>query len=147
MKGATPSQSMTVRRLSVKLGMVAMGRSTLRLAESLPAVSGGKGHALEPSLLDVRADRGAPLLGNDFLRGGLFFKAREDGFLVGGRRRHLVEQFLRDLAVLGEIVEADRVAIALQPAKLAFVRIKMLHPQLGGVRMRRMGGDRLDVDA
>ncbi len=53
----------------------------------------------------------------------------------------------RDLAVLGEIVEADRVAVALEPAELAFVRIEVLHPQLGGVRVRREGADRLHIDA
>ena len=78
---------------------------------------------------------------------GLLVEGREHGLGVVLGRRQLVEQFLRDLAGLGHVVEADRVAVALQPAELALVRIEILHPQLGGVGMRRVGADRLDVDA
>ena len=38
-------------------------------------------------------------------------------------------------------------AVALQPAGLALVGVEVLHPELGGVRMRGVGADRLDVDA
>ena len=75
----------------------------------------------------------------------------------GGLRRGRVDG-ARDVRQLGDqvasstprafrSVEAGRVAVALQPAGLALVGVQVLHPQLGGVRMRRVGADRLDVDA
>ena len=67
--------------------------------------------------------------------------------LVGGGRRQLVQHLLRHLAVLHEVVEPDRVAVALEPAELALVGIEIFHPQLGRVRMRGVGADRLHVDA
>jgi hypothetical protein len=66
---------------------------------------------------------------------------------VGFGRRQLGHHVRRELAVLGKIVEADRVAIALEPADLAFVGIEVFHPELGCVRVRRKGADRLHVDA
>jgi hypothetical protein len=38
------------------------------------------------------------------------------------------------------------VAIALQPADLAFVRVEVFQPELGCIRMRRVGADRLHID-
>ena len=49
--------------------------------------------------------------------------------------------------VRNEILVPDRVAVALQPEVLALVGVQELLPELGGVRMRRVGADRLDVDA
>jgi hypothetical protein len=37
-------------------------------------------------------------------------------------------------------------AVASEPAELAFVGIEVLHPELGGIGVRRVGGDRLDID-
>ena len=38
-------------------------------------------------------------------------------------------------------------AVALQPAELTFVGIEVFHPELGCVRVRSEGGDRLHIDA
>ena len=50
-----------------------------------------------------------------------------------------------DGALLDHVVVADRVAVALQPDVLAGVGVQVLHPQLGRVRVRGVGADRLDV--
>ena len=58
-----------------------------------------------PRLLHVDADDGVPLLGDHGLGSGLLFDRREHGGLVGGGRRKLVEQLLRNFAVRRQIVE------------------------------------------
>ncbi len=75
------------------------------------------------------------------------FERREDRRVVGGCRRQPVEQLLRHLAGIDHRLEADRVAVALEPLELALVGIEVFHPELGGVGMRREGADPLDVDA
>src|SRR5688572_30832928 len=79
----------------------------------------GRGHvflvAVRP-LLDVGADDAVPLLGNDLVGSALLVERREDGLFVSFRRRELSQHVRRNLAALGEVVEADRVAIAFQPA-------------------------------
>ena len=69
----------------------------------------------------------------------LLLERREDRRLVGRGRRQLVEQLLRHLAGVDQVVEADRVAVALEPLELALVGVEILHPELGGVRVRREG--------
>src|SRR5262245_64588468 len=61
-------------------------------------------------LLDVGADDRIPALGNRLLAGRLLVERREDCRVVGHRRRHLVEEFLRNGALLGEVAETDRMA-------------------------------------
>jgi hypothetical protein len=102
-----------------------------------------------PTLLSlhVRADDAVPLLGDDLLRRALIFQLREDRLLVGLRGRKLLEQLRRNLLALHQVLEADRVAIALQPGELPLVRIEIFHPQLGGVRVRGIGADGLHIDA
>jgi hypothetical protein len=96
---------------------------------------------------DVGADHRVPLLGDRVLGRALLVERREHGLGVALCRRQGVHQILRDQALGGEIVEADRVAVALQPEKLAFVGVEVFHPQLRRVRMRCKRADRLDVDA
>jgi len=69
---------------------------------------------------------------------------REDG---AGRIRELGQDVSRDRVALRHVLEADRVAVALQPDVLAFVAVEVLHPQLGGIGVRGEGADRLDVQA
>ncbi len=97
-------------------------------------------------LLDVDADDGRPSRSVISVgRGVELVEGREDG---AGRRPAAWpagppgRRSRRD-----EVLVADRVAVALQPDELALVGVQELHPQLGGVRMRRVGADRLDVDA
>src|SRR5437016_1613194 len=54
----------------------------------------------------------------------------------------------QNMGLAGAIpAEAVRVAVPLEPGELDLVGIEVLHPQLGGVRVRREGADRLDIDA
>lgn len=98
-------------------------------------------------LLYVRAHDAIPFLGDRGLCGLDLFQRREDRLFIGCCRWQLVQQFLRDLASLRHRVEADRVAVALQIAELAFIRIDVFHPQLRSVRMRCVGADRLNIHA
>ena len=107
----------------------------------------GTPRARPGSIIDVGANNSVPLLGDGFLGRTLLVERREHGLVIGLGRRQLCQDVRRDLAVLGKVVEADRMAIALQPAELAFIRIEILHPELGGVRMRRVGADRLNINA
>src|SRR5262245_939124 len=88
----------------------------------VPLSAGGRGERVETSptlfLLHVGADYAIPLLGDDLLGRPLFVERREHGHIIGGGRRQLVQEFLRDLAVLRQVLETDRMAISLQPADL-----------------------------
>ncbi|EKD59723.1 MAG: hypothetical protein ACD_54C01174G0001 [uncultured bacterium] len=77
----------------------------------------------------------------------LLFQRRENGLFIGSGGRQLVHHLLRNNATLHQIVEADRVAITVQPAQLTLVRVDVFHPQLGGVRVRRISRNRLHIDA
>jgi hypothetical protein len=87
------------------------------------------------------------LLGDDVRRRGLLGEGRELRLGVAFRWRQGGEHVGGNFLVGDEIVEANRVAIAFQPADLSFVRIEMLQPELRRRRMRRERADRLDVDA
>src|SRR4026207_1264638 len=57
-------------------------------------------------LLDVGADHRIPILGDGFLGFALLFERREDRRRVGLSWRHIGQHLGRDLAVLGEVIEA-----------------------------------------
>ena len=65
----------------------------------------------------------------------------ERGEHGAGRRPAAWRQVRRDGAAGDHVLVADRVAVALQPEELALVAVQELHPQLGGVGMRRVGAD------
>src|SRR4051794_32627900 len=71
------------------------------------------------SLLDVGADHRVPILGDRLLGGALLLKRREHSRCIGLGWRELCEHLLRHLAVVGQVVEADGVAIALEPPELS----------------------------
>src|SRR5262249_43974119 len=76
---------------------------------------------VDTMLLYVGADHRIPVLGDLGGGGLLLFEAREHGLRVERRVRQLGQKFLRNLVVLGQVVEADRMAVAGEPADLAFV--------------------------
>jgi hypothetical protein len=58
----------------------------------------------------VRADHLVPLLGDDLL--ALLPEGGEDGLLVVLGRRQAIEELLRGLLVVHQVLEADRAAMA-----------------------------------
>src|SRR3972149_3292961 len=94
-------------------------------------------------LLDVQPNGGIPL-GRDQLLGRVeLVEGREDRALDVRQLRQLVR---RHGIRVDEVLVADRVAVARQPEVLALVAVEVLHPELGRVRVWRVGADRLDVD-
>src|SRR6185312_9664398 len=98
-------------------------------------------------LLDIGSDDRVPVLGDLGVGRGLINKCREHGLGVERRVRQLVEQVLRNGVLAGKIVESDRMAVAGEPQQLALVGVEVLFPELGRIEMRRVGRDRLDIDA
>src|SRR3569832_868327 len=114
--------------------------------EATPAEAGAAVFATTVSvLLDIGSHGRIPALGDGVLGGRLLIERREHGLGVERRVGELGKQVSRNGVLAGQVVEADRVAIAGEPAELTFVRIEILHPELGRVRVRRVGRDRLDV--
>src|SRR3569833_2288867 len=105
--------------------------------EATPAEAGAAVFATTVSvLLDIGSDGRIPALGDDVLGGRLLVEGREHRLGIERRVRELREKVLGNGFLAGEVVEADRVTVAGEPADLAFVRIQILHPQLGRVRVR-----------
>ena len=142
-----------MRRAGAPAGAGRRPRPARRLAQRSPA-SSAAGRSRRPvatrstRLLDVGADDAVPLLGD---RCPWRRPARRASGTRPWRRLRPAAACRAGpagiLPFLAQVVEADRVAVALEPAELAFVGVEVLHPELGGVRVRRVGADRLDVDA
>src|SRR5688572_31773843 len=88
------------------------------------------------------ADHLRPALGDDY-PGSLDLLNRWEvsPFGAGQLRQHI----LWNSAGCRHRFEPDRVAVARGPTELALIRVQVLHPQLGSVRMRRVGAYRLHV--
>src|SRR5690606_34579073 len=133
----------TIRNISEK---TMKGATPKRLAGASPkrartdrAGPGCPGSALMMvvSLLsDIRADDGVPLRGDDVAVRGLFLERREDGLGIDVGGRQLVEDLLRHLAGGDQLVEAGRVAIAVEEAELALVGVDVFEPELGRIGVR-----------
>src|SRR3569623_3184424 len=114
--------------------------------EATPAEAGAAVFATTVSELLNNGSHGRiPALGDGVLGGRLLVERREHGLGVERWGGELGKLFGRNGVLAGEVVEADRVAVTGEPAELTFVRIEILHPELGGVRVRCIGRDRLDV--
>src|SRR5262245_55535365 len=96
---------------------------------------------------DIDTDDGVPLASNRLFGRVQLVESREHRLGIALRGRKRVEKRLRDRLASRQIVEADGVAVALEPTQLTLVGVEVLHPELGGVGMRRISADRLDVDA
>src|SRR5436309_6799366 len=129
--GATPAHLQSSRR----------GRhgETAAVSKGAAWATAGRTSCRASRLLHVRPDDGVPLLGDHLFRLILLLERREDRGGVGFRGRQLRQDVGRDLLVLHEVQEADGIAVALEPGKLALVRVEVLPPELRRVRMRREG--------
>src|SRR5690606_25892883 len=76
----------------------------------------------------IGADNRIPVGDDGFLALHQLLIGREDGAANVGQ---LVEQLLRHDVARAQVGLADRVAVALHPDNLAFVRVEEFHPQLG----------------
>ncbi len=142
--GTTPSQAQDSPRSARAGGAEERGDAIAGEAWRAPARRGPASRRYSVTFAPTTLSH-SPVI--DRLHRLLVVERREHRLLVGRGRRQRVEQLLRHHAARDHVVEADRVAVALEPAELALVGIEVLHPQLGRVRMRRVGADRLHVDA
>ena len=82
---------------------------------------------------DVDVDDLVPVLGAGLLDGLPALMVGKKVLMPGGGGGSLASEVGRDHLALGQVVEPDRVAVALEPDELAFVGVEVLLPQPGRV--------------
>src|SRR5579884_3193640 len=134
-----------------------MKRKSRAYAKNGSVPSHASGRRLRPAPIAGRSASGAasvavlgphlrrPLAGDERLRLRLLVVRCELDLRVERRRRKLREQGLRDHLPLGEILEAGRVRVALEPDQLALVGVEELVSEPCRPRMRCGRVDRLAV--
>src|SRR5690606_32782194 len=130
MKGATPS------RLA---GASPRRASRDRAGPGFPGSAPMAAAVAAGLLSDVGADDGVPLRGHHLAVGVLLLEGREHGLGIEFGRRQLVQHLLRHLAGGDQLVEAGRMAIAIEEAELAFVGVDVFEPELARVGVGGIG--------